>query len=791
MSIGSTDSGMSARSIGALLLRYWYLFLIGPALAIAWAYWHLRVTVPMYEVKAQMLIKEEKSYGEDLLFAELGIGKKVKNLENEVLVMLSSPLMADVVRQKNMQWRYFRQDGPVQREMYSDPPVRVLDWTPTKAEGGLTGEVLADGEGGYTFIVDGREYAGEFGGRTVLPGGKLILWGSSDLKKNDRVLVRMSPVESMVAQFHENLDVSIAGEESSILVLKLKDTSPNRAHDVLMGLIDAYNERSIDEKNKGYAGAIRLIDERLAGITAELSEVEQDMETFKSRNVTVELGAEASLLMNEMAAYDHKLTDVGVQLEMMDGIEDVLTRNIEGQQYLPTGVAINNVALSNELQSYNTLLAQRDQKRRNLGPDHPELQLLDKQIGNLRGSIRDNLTTLRSELRTTLDANRYQQGLIENRTRSLPRRERMLVEKERRRSVVQDLYLYLLQKREESAINMAVTTSTGMVVEPPGMPDRPVSPKPRQVWLVALFLGLAIPGAIVLLLRRLNDRVEDAGAIRSITSVPVLATIANSRSKESMVVRAGSNSVVAETFRLLRAGLMYLTPGSDLRTLLITSSTSGEGKSFIAMNLGMTLALAGKRIVILELDLRKPKQERYFGLGTTDKGVVSYLVRKDVAVRDIIRNSGHHPGLDVILSGPVPPDPAELILSDRLRGLVAELRESYDTIILDTPPVGLVADALQLKDLAQATMYVVRVGYTHLPQLRTVEEIRAGEKLPRPFIVLNGMRYDGPGRYGYGYGQGHGYFAEHGASGGLAGRMRRWAGGNGRAGAPEHSGARK
>lgn len=775
MSAGASDTAVNPRLIGARILRYWYLFAIGLVVALAWAYWHLRSTVPRYEVEAQVLIKEEKSYGEDLLFAELGIGKKAKNLENEVLVMMSSPLMAEVVRQNNLQWRYFREDGPVLREMYSDPPVRVLDWSPSTPRGGVTGEVVPDGEGGYKFMVDGREYAGEFGGRTVLPEGKLILWGSPHLNKDERMTVVARSVESMVSLFHENLDVSIAGEESSILVLKLKDTSPNRAHDVLMGLIDAYNARSIDEKNKGYEGAIRLIDERLAVITAELSDVEQDVEDFKSRNVTVQLGAEASLLMSEMAAYDHKLTDIGVQLEMMDGIEDVLTRNIEGQQYLPTGVAINNVALGNELQSYNALLAQRDQKMRSLGPDHPDLQLVEKQIVNLRGSIKDNLTTLRSDLRSTLDANRYQQSIIENRTRSLPRRERLLVEKERRKSVVENLYLYLLQKREESAISMAVTTSTGMVVEPPGMPSHPVSPKPRQVWLVALFLGLAVPSAVVLLILRLNDRVDDAAAVRKATSVPVLATIANSRNKENMVVRAGSNSVVTETFRLLRAGLMYLTPGSDLHTLLITSSTSGEGKSFIAMNLGMTLALAGKRIVILELDLRKPKQERYFGLGNTSTGVVSYLVRKDVGVRDIIRNSGHHPGLDVILSGPVPPDPAELILSDRLRTLIAELRGMYDTIILDTPPVGLVADALQLKDLAQATMYVVRAGYTRLPQLRTAEEIRAGEKLPRPFIVLNGARYDGPGGYGYGYS--YGYFSDDGTPGGLAKWLKRRANG--------------
>jgi tyrosine-protein kinase Etk/Wzc len=769
------DTGQNLRLLWSKVKRYWYLFAISLLIAAGVAYWYLKVTIPLYQVEAQVLIKDEKSYGEDILFAELGLGKKIKNIENEVLVLLSSPLMADVVFKNSLQWRYFRDEGPVLREIYIDPPIRILDWSPATSRGRVTGEVIPDGLGGYRFVVGAKEYTGEFGGQLILPEGKLILWSDRSIGAGESLIVMALSVEEMVGYFQENLDVSIAGEESSILLLKLKDPSPNRAHDVLMGLIDAYNEQSIDDKNKGYEGAIRLIDERLAVVTSELSEVEKDVEAFKSKNVTVELGAEASLLMSEMAGYDHKISDMGVQMEVMDEIEGVLTKNIDGQQFLPTNLSINNVALGNELQSFNTLLAQREQQLRKLGPDHPDLQLLSKQIDNLRGSIKENLNTLRSELHMMQGANKQQQQILQNRTRSLPRRERQLVEKERRKSVVENLYLYLLQKREESTISMAVTTSTGSVVEPADIPEVPVSPKGSQVWLIAFFLGMAAPTALTLLIMNLNDRVEDATSIHKVTGVPVLASIANSRSKENMVMHASSNSVVAEMFRLLRADLMYLTPGEDLHTLLITSSCSGEGKSFISMNLGMTMALSGKRVLILELDLRKPKHERYFELGTVTTGVVNYLVDQNVRAEDIIVNSGLHPGLDVILSGPIPPNPGELILSRRLRGLILDLRKTYDTIILDTPPVGLVADALQLKDLPQATMYVVRAGYTRLPQLKVIEEIRTRQKLPKPFIVLNGVRFDGAGTYGYGYG----YFGENEDPGGIRGWWQRLMGGRG------------
>lgn len=759
------DTAQTLRLLWSRVKRYWYLFAVSLAVAFALGYWYLKVTVPLYQVEAQVLIKDEKSYGEDVLFAELGLGKKLKNIENEVLVLLSSPLMADVVFKNSLQWRTFRPDGPVLREIYIDPPIRILDWSPASSRGRVTGEVIPDGQGGYRFIVGEEEYHGEFGGQLILPEGKLILWSDRTVQAGDRLVVMALSVEEMVGILKENLDVSIAGEESSILVLKLKDVSPNRGHDVLMGLIDAYNAQSIDDKNKGYEGAIRLIDERLAVVTAELSEVELDVEDFKSSNVTVELGAEASLLMSEMAGYDHTISELNVQMEVMDEIESVLAKNIENQQFLPTNVSINSVALNNELQTFNGLLAQREQQRRKLGPDHPDLQLLDRQIENLRGSIKDNIATRRSELRLMHGSSVQQQRILENRTRSLPRRERMLVEKERRKSVVENLYLYLLQKREESAISMAVTTSTGKVVEPAEIPEVPVSPKGSQVWLIALFLGLAVPSALALFIANLNDRVEDVNAIHKMTSVPVLASIANSRSKQSMVVQAASNSMVAEMFRLLRADLHYLTPGEDLRTLLITSSCSGEGKSFIAMNLGMTMALAGRKVVILELDLRKPKQERYFGLRPLNSGVVNYLVDANVKVQEIIVNSGVHPGLDVITSGPLPPDPGELILSPRLRSLMAELHRMYDTIILDSPPVGLVADALQLKDIPQATMYVVRAGYTRMQQLKVVEEIRTRQKLPKPFIVLNGVRSDSAGYDGYV----HGYFGERANGDGLKG----------------------
>ncbi|MBK6620329.1 MAG: polysaccharide biosynthesis tyrosine autokinase [Saprospirales bacterium] len=306
------------------------------------------------------------------------------------------------------------------------------------------------------------------------------------------------------------------------------------------------------------------------------------------------------------------------------------------------------------------------------------------------------------------------------------------MEKERRKGVKENLYLYLLQKREESAINMAITAPTGKVVEPAKAPSNPISPVSTQIWLIAFFLGIAIPAGLVLLFENLNDRIQDETSIEKATTVPLLGSIAMSHRKTHLAVKEKSSSLVAEMFRLLRANLQYLTPGENLQVLLITSSFSGEGKSFIAMNLGMTLALTGKRVLILELDLRKPKQDLYMGIERGERGVVDYLVNPDVTASQIVRNSGLNPNLDIIVSGSKPPNPSELILSPRLRTLVDGMREIYDYIILDTPPVGMVADALQLNDIAQATMYVVRANYTRIPQLQIIEDIHNKKRCPGP-----------------------------------------------------------
>lgn len=747
-------------------LRYWYLFLTITPTIVAAAYLYLKYTMPTYESEAMMLIKDDENSGqvnEEIMFTELGLGKKNKTLENETLVLKSSPLLAEVVKRHNLQYNFTSVDGWKKRDLYSDCPIQVLDWQPKHDKAGLAAMLYDNGRGGFRLEVDDQQYSGEFGKELALPEGKLALAHKPGSYANTPILLEIVPVMDMARAIGGALKVEIMGEQSSTLHLSIKDKSPDRARDILAGVMEEYNKNSVAIKNKAFENTINMVNERIKLISQNLNEAEQSVEVYKRNYNMMNLSAEGTQLLNDLAAYNKEITSSDVQMEILNSIEDFLNKNRNNFEFVPTNLNINNLTLSTQLENFNRLLSDRERLRNAAGTDHPDLQLTERQIQNLRSTITDNIRTIKKDLQIANNATRGVKSGLESRLASLPHHERELINIERQKNVIESLYLYLLQKREEAAVSLAVTASKGRVVEPADAFYSPISPKSSQIWLIALFLGLVIPVGLILFFEGLNDKIQTEEDIKTATTVPVAGALAQSRNKNRVVVTENSRTAIAEMFRLLRANLAYVSPGHDLKSIIVTSSTSGEGKSFIAMNLGMTIALTGKKVLIVELDLRKPKQELYHNVERSEEGLVNYLINPNLPAYKVIRNTGLHANLDLLSSGPIPPNPGELIMSPRLRTLVDDMREKYDFIILDAPPVGRVADALQMKDLAEATMYVVRAGYTYKGQLEIVDDIAAKNKMPKPFIVLNGIPINKPGYggkygYGYGYGSGKGYY---------------------------------
>lgn len=789
-------------------LRYWYVFAGGLIITLAAAFAYLKYKEPVYQSSTLILVEDDKSGNqltEEAIFEDLGLARVSSNLVNEMMVLKSSPLLKEVVEKLDLQYRYFRIEGLIKRELYKTSPVEVLSWEPKEGYWEFYGNLSADRVGGFQLEIEDeslggtRVFYGEFGKNLELPVGSITLADRGDAKDYEKIGVQALPVGAMIGYLQGKIQVSLADEKSSMLHLSMKDVSPQRISDVLTTLVEVYNETSIEQKNVVFKNTIDLINNRIDMIIEELTAAEQDVENYKQRFSMTELSAEGTLLMNEVSSYSKEIASRQLQLEIMNSIEDFLVKNRNNFEFVPTNISITNLTLTTQLESFNRLLAQREQLRTDLGPSHPDLLLTEKQIRNLRETIIENIQAIRKDLEMALNANRNVKGNLQARLQTLPRRERELIEIERRKSVKENLYLYLLQKREESAISLAVTSARSQVVEPAYPPVSPISPNRRQILVVAFFMGLAFPAGIVFLMYFLNDKIQVEDDVEGATAVPVAGLICQSRKKTRLVVRENSRSVTAEMFRMLRANLSYFAAGADLKVMLITSGMSGEGKSFIALNLGAIQALAGKKVVILELDLRKPKQEIFGTDVQPGKGVVDYLIDADYTVGDIIQKSGAHPNLDLIQCGPKPPNPSELILSGRLRELVELLRKRYDFVILDTPPVGIVADALQMSDLADATMFVLRAGYSRRPELKLINGLTEKKKLPRPFIVLNAVPVKRPGYYdqgygysygyGYGYGYGKGYYDDdhHSASGKWWKKIKgMMAVENGRAAAPEN-----
>ncbi len=732
--------------------KYWYLYLLFFPTAVGLAYLYLRVTPKKYEAHAVLLIKDEEKSGqlvEEAIFDELGLlARKKKSLENEVLILKSTPLMENVVQNLELQYEYFSLDFLKKRDIYLDSPIKVIDWKPNGYYEYLDAKIQIDNKGGYRLESDKHEYLGEFGKELRLPSGKLTLSFNRGKEFKGPIGLLISPTKEKAKELMDMLDVASMGELSSALSLTYKDVVPTRAESVVTELITLYNKQSIDEKNAVYENSLSLLNERISLISQELAAAEQNVESYKRQFNISELSAEGSMLMKDLSDFNREISGTAVQLEILSSIQDFLERNKDNFEFVPSNININNLTLSNQISSFNDLLRQRDQTKNKLGPAHPDVILVERQIKNLRQTIIENIQSIKADIQLGQNAKKELSANVESRMLSLPTRERELLDKERKKNLTENIYVYLLQKREQSAISLASTTSTGRVIEPAEASD-PVSPKIPQVILIALFLGLALPSGIAFTLESMNDKVQTEDDVHRATTATVAGVIAFSRKKSRLVVKENSNSAAAEMFRLLRANLAYITPGEVLKTLIVTSGVPGEGKSFIALNLGVTQALAGKKVLLLELDLRKPSQE-FEDIEATEEGVVSYLVDPAVTMEKIIQNTGLHINFDVIRCGHRPPNPSEMLLSPRLRELITALRSKYDFIILDTPPVGVVADALLLKEMADATMYVVRSGYTHLGEFRIINDIIQKGKLPRPFIVLNSVRLNKKG-YGSGY----------------------------------------
>lgn len=759
------EEGFNLRDfIFTYVLRFWYLYVLCLLLAWLYAWTKIRYTVPVYQVKGTILIKDEESKGsgisEESIFEDLGLMKGGISIQNEMEILKSRPLMESVIRNLHLDVEYYSVGQVRTSEMYTSTIINATLHEVSENGYGVPFVISVRDTQNFILKIGERQANCQFGQMIQIPEGRFIftLMNKNHVPEDDYQMVFRKPEDAAIG-YVGGLSVATLERGASIVSLTYKHPVPQKGIDIINQLVEAYNKLTVEDKNTVGKNTVQFIDERLEYLTKELSGVEGDLEQYKKGNgIPTEIASTVESMVGQMSDYDKQLATLEVQKVILEGLQQYLQNQLTKYEPAPINLLPENNQVAGLVSRYNDLVVERSRLLRNATTENPVVQNLTTQIDLMRNSILETVQNTNREFDLTLARVRGKNDFFQGKLRTIPTKERGLIEIKRQQGIKEALFLYLLQKREETALSLAVAIPNSKVVDPPILTGGPISPNTRSIYITALFIGLMIPSLLIYLKYLLTNTVQSESDITQATNTPFLAAIAHSPNKEQIVVKKGSRSAMAEMFRLLRTNLQFLGAGKGNQVILVTSTVSGEGKSFVTLNLGITLALADKKTIIVELDLRKPKLVRYLTKHPAPTGLSNYLIGK-MDYKDLVRQSDAHDNLWYIGSGPTPPNPAELILTDQMTDLLEKLKKDFDYILVDTPPVGMVADAFLLGNHADSSIYVVRQGYTYKGSIGYIDEIKNEGKLPGMAIVFNGVKAQGSYSYGYGqkYGYGYGY----------------------------------
>ena len=747
---------VNLREVLGKYIYHWPVFVLGLALAITVSFMYLRYTAPIYKVRASLLIKDNGKANQ-IGLKELDMFADTRVVENEMEILRSKTLMQEVVENLGLNISYKIKGRAIMTDIYDKKPVHitVLKKTPVDHSNSYRLDLLDYSSYELHDEQTGSIIRGKFGKIYKLPFGLCRIEKTPLLKAyfNTPVYLKVSDTESSAAALIKLLSLNLVNRLTTVIELSIQEKVIQRGKDVLDNLIRVYNEASVADKNRSTESSIRFIKERLAYISGELGEVEQSEENFRISHGIVDISSQAGNFQENVKANDEKLSEVDLQLSAVEGMIQYVNSTTQ-QSGVPSLSGINDPSVTAALIEYTSLQAKRERLLQTTQAEHPLVVAIESDVRKARENIRNSLNNLKNSL------NRIRKLLISKNSgfeasiRNLPAEERQFINITRQKNIKENLYLILLQKLEEAGLSSATTLADNRILEKAYASPVPIKPEKSSIYLLSVVFGLFIPLAYVFSKDALNFKVISSKDITDRTSVPILGDVMYQEDADAIVLGNNSRNAIAEQFRSIRTNLQYIY-GRDKgpRVTLFTSSMSGEGKSFISSNVAAALAMADRKTVILELDLRKPKISKYLNL-KNKSGLSNYLIG-NLGKEDIVQPSGVHPNLFVISSGPVPPNPAELLEQKGIDELIEWLKTQFDEVVIDTPPIGLVTDALILARVADASIYVIRHGVTLKSQVLAIEQLRNEKKFPKLNIIHNGIQLSG--RYGYGYESNYGY----------------------------------
>lgn len=752
---------------------YWYLYLAFAIIGIGAAYFYLQSTNAVYTVKSRLLIKEDKAKSfapGDKLLKDLNLFGASENVSNEIQIIRSFSLMEQVVKdlQLNVQSNYQTwikntpayQHFPILLDTFSLSPL-ALQSNDYLIEEGIKFEIKPIDYEQFE-LIHKENNLGTFSFGELLQNEigtfNFLIEPPFKFNTDSSLFITIKDPESVVTTLSQNMQVSLVDLEATIVELGLNDELPQRGLAILNRLIEIYNEQTIEDKNKITRNSLKFINERLGGITEELTTVEGKVEQYKRKHeISSENAADLGIVMQEMSKYTEEQNKLEVELSILRSMVTFL-ENSEEFSLIPANLSVANVALTSSIQAYNQLVLQRQKMLETANISNPILISNQQQLNSLASIIATTISNLERDFQTKLKSIKNLNQDLSGRLAKVPTQERGLLEIKRQQVVKENLYLFLLQKREETALSLVATTANSKTIDKPRFVKEAIFPKKPLIYLGGLLGGLFLPFMFVVTKNIFQTNITTEEDIMGLTNASIIGVVSKVKKNKVIVVKKNSRSAIAERFRLIRTNLQFLNKKLKQQTILITSSVSGEGKTFIAINLALSFAITKQKTIILGLDLRKPKMKEYLQHVHGGPGL-SELLTNQTTLDAAIHTYEGEPNLDYITSGVIPFNPHELLLEDSVAKLFADLKDRYDVIIIDAPPVGLVSDAILLSKFASDTIYVVRAGLTQKRMLEDANKLFLQKKLTNPHVLLNGLNINsGYGYQRYGYASKYGYY---------------------------------
>jgi capsular exopolysaccharide family len=762
------EKDINIRELIKPYLDRWLWFVVGAFLALLGGYLFIKLSTPIYRTETTILVKDAKNNklpeGASGLFDLSGIGgMNVNSIENEIEILKSKKLIEQVVKDLGLTAEVYQEAAFIKKELYKDTSpviINVIGEKNSASDEQKKLDILLEIKGSELILSSDKmpDIIRTTYNKTIsLPNANIIIQKNPDYKgeKIEELLLKVYDTEGIVNYYREILSIAPKDKDATVIGITLDLPIKAKTQDFLNKLVVVYNQDAINDKNSESKKTKDFIDERIAIIAKELGDVENEKQSFKTENQITDIATETKINLETNAQARARQLEVDSQLELTNALMDYLSKQGD-YQILPNNIGLSDASAGNVINSYNQLIIERNRLLENSTAQNPVVIDITKKINSMRFSVMETLSKNRTGLQ--LERNKYleEQGKLMSRISKVPTQEKLFRSIERQQQIKENLYLLLLQKREETQLSLAVTAPKAKIVDYAHSTEKPVAPKKLIIMLAALLVGIVLPFGVIYIKELLDNKIKTKHDIEKLSQTVVLAELPKIRKGESDIVGRNDLSPMAEAFRILITNMNFMIPKKEKgKVVFVTSTIKGEGKTFASVNLALTLANPNRKVIIIGSDIRNPQLQRYDKNSRIYMGLTEFLYDENVTLDKVIHQSNMNPHLDVIYSGAIPPNPTELLTNGRYQILLETLKPLYDYIIVDTAPLMLVTDTFLFADLADTTLYVTRSNYTEEKLIDFANKNIKANKIKNVGFVLNDVSKSNLGygnKYGYGYG---------------------------------------